>query len=89
MPHVWVQVMTRQRPSLQSATQPPGTDLALPPSDQALLPADAPASFSALPEFTALIEACWSDRDLERPSAQELHTRLQGLLDGRCRVPRC
>jgi hypothetical protein len=39
-----------------------------------------PASLQALPELNALIQGCWQQRDLRRPTAAVLHAQLLKLL---------
>jgi hypothetical protein len=38
-----------------------------------------PASLTALPEFNAIIRACWQQRDHRRPTAREVHAQLRDL----------
>jgi hypothetical protein len=40
------------------------------------LHASMPASSEAVPEFNAIIRACWHQRDLRRPTASEVHAML-------------
>jgi hypothetical protein len=39
-----------------------------------------PASLDALPPFNAIIRQCWNQRDLRRPTAQDVHRLLADLL---------
>ncbi len=39
-----------------------------------------PASLHALPELNQLVDECWQQRDLRRPSAEQVRQRLEELL---------
>ena len=41
---------------------------------------EIPASLNALPEFNAIIRACWNHREHRRPTAAALHDMLLALL---------
>jgi hypothetical protein len=69
-----LQVLNGRRPEL-----PEGKDVHN-GSDGNMSLANIPASLNALPEFNAIIRACWQQRDPKRPSAAELYDMLSELL---------
>lgn len=65
-----LQVMSGRRPELPMENVGPIT--------QPL--SEIPASLNALPEFNAIIRACWNQREHRRPTAATLHEMLLALL---------
>jgi hypothetical protein len=41
---------------------------------------ELPASLTALPQLNSVIEACWQQRELRRPTAADVHIYLRGLV---------
>jgi hypothetical protein len=76
---VWrLQVLNGRRPELPTDNK--DANKVQSGSDSNLSLANIPASLNALPEFNAIIRACWQQRDHRRPSAAELYDMLSNLL---------
>jgi hypothetical protein len=72
---MFVQVMSGQRPEL------PMSDLETRAVSVTRPLSQIPASLDALPQFNAIIRACWNHREHRRPTAAALHDMLVVLLD--------